>query len=472
MQIYIKVNKLVNRHINNRRLLINLSIKLFSNYTDVVIIGYGIYGGLISKELAQNGIKSIILEKESYKSLNNSKGNSGVFHSGVYNKPNSLKKYYCQKGNIELQEYCNINNICYNMSGKLIVPNNNNQLKKVLSLYDNYKNYKEVEEFDNYCKLLTLKEANEYANVITNLGKDNKDLKHILYIKNAGYTNPKQVFKSIDREISNINNNKIAIKYKEEVVSLLYCSIDNRIIIKTNKNNIYNCKYLINCGGNNSLKIANEYYNSNNFEDISVFNESEPINNLQDIYIPANYMLYKKMCNFNNNNNNNVYNNDILIYQSPSNFSLGVHTTPSLENKYSNIKKYFIGPTVDFNKSTFELIYNILVKLKMSKNNTNLIKQYFVDAINSNKYIGVYKLSKIINDIKIFDYNLYKTLKTKQLIRAPLLNTNKCIFEKDFIIKTDNINKSIHLLNIQSPGFTSAFSLSKDISMHVIKKIN
>ena len=179
------------------------------------------------------------------------------------------------------------------------------------------------------------------------------------------------------------------------------------------------------------------------------------------------------MCNFNNNNNNNnVYNNDILIYQSPSNFSLGVHTTPSLENKYSNIKKYFIGPTVDFNKSTFELIYNILVKLKMSKNNTNLIKQYFVDAINSNKYIGVYKLSKIINDINIFDYNLYKTLKTKQLIRAPLLNTNKCIFEKDFIIKTDNINKSIHLLNIQSPGFTSAFSLSKDISMHVIKKIN
>ena len=58
----------------------------------IVIIGAGIVGLAIARELSKNGQKSItILEKESDIAVHQSSRNSGVMHAGLYYKPGSLK---------------------------------------------------------------------------------------------------------------------------------------------------------------------------------------------------------------------------------------------------------------------------------------------------------------------------------------------------------------------------------------------
>ena len=60
---------------------------------DVIIIGGGIVGLSTGYELLKQdqSLKIIILEKESQIGFHQSGHNSGVIHSGIYNKPGSFK---------------------------------------------------------------------------------------------------------------------------------------------------------------------------------------------------------------------------------------------------------------------------------------------------------------------------------------------------------------------------------------------
>ena len=75
--------------------------------TECVVIGGGIIGLAIASELARNGKKIILLEKEDYLCQHTSSRNSEVIHSGIYYKPDSLKASLCKEGNELLYQYCN-----------------------------------------------------------------------------------------------------------------------------------------------------------------------------------------------------------------------------------------------------------------------------------------------------------------------------------------------------------------------------
>ena len=78
------------------------------NTTDFLIIGAGIVGLTIAREVQQRypDASVTILEKESRIGEHASGRNSGVLHSGIYYTADSLKARFTRDGNIAWQAYC------------------------------------------------------------------------------------------------------------------------------------------------------------------------------------------------------------------------------------------------------------------------------------------------------------------------------------------------------------------------------
>ena len=58
---------------------------------DVAIIGGGVVGGLLARELSRYQLSVVILEKEQDVAMGASKANSGIVHAGFDAKPGTLK---------------------------------------------------------------------------------------------------------------------------------------------------------------------------------------------------------------------------------------------------------------------------------------------------------------------------------------------------------------------------------------------
>lgn len=58
---------------------------------DVLIIGAGVSGSAIARELSKTNLKTIVLEKEEDVCEGTSKANSGIVHAGYDAKPGTLK---------------------------------------------------------------------------------------------------------------------------------------------------------------------------------------------------------------------------------------------------------------------------------------------------------------------------------------------------------------------------------------------
>ncbi|HBH49065.1 MAG TPA: L-2-hydroxyglutarate oxidase [Bacteroidales bacterium] len=104
----------------------------------VVIIGSGIVGlATALKFLRKNpNVKVTIIEKESGPAMHQTGNNSGVIHAGVYYKPGSLKAQNCRKGYQQLIDFCDKENVNYELCGKLIVATKDEELPRLENLYE------------------------------------------------------------------------------------------------------------------------------------------------------------------------------------------------------------------------------------------------------------------------------------------------------------------------------------------------
>ncbi|MDN3670752.1 L-2-hydroxyglutarate oxidase [Echinicola jeungdonensis] len=105
---------------------------------DITIIGGGIVGlatGLKIKKQNPN-LKIAILEKEKELAKHQTGNNSGVIHSGLYYKPGSLKATNCIKGYHELIQFCEEENIPFEITGKVVVATKNEQLPQLQKLLE------------------------------------------------------------------------------------------------------------------------------------------------------------------------------------------------------------------------------------------------------------------------------------------------------------------------------------------------
>ena len=101
-----------------------------------VIIGAGVIGLAIARELALKGEEVIVLDKEPSFGFGNSSRNSEVVHAGIYYRPNSLKARHCVLGRKLLYEYCESRNIEHDRVGKLIVATEESELELLYNMQE------------------------------------------------------------------------------------------------------------------------------------------------------------------------------------------------------------------------------------------------------------------------------------------------------------------------------------------------
>ncbi len=94
---------------------------------DCVVIGAGVVGLAVAREMALQGRETILLERESAFGTISSARNSDVIHAGIYYPKDSLKAQLCVEGNRLLYEYCRDYRVSTARYGKLIVASDETQ---------------------------------------------------------------------------------------------------------------------------------------------------------------------------------------------------------------------------------------------------------------------------------------------------------------------------------------------------------
>ncbi|PQQ01140.1 L-2-hydroxyglutarate dehydrogenase mitochondrial isoform X1 [Prunus yedoensis var. nudiflora] len=104
---------------------------------DCVVIGAGVVGLAVARELTLKGREVLVLESASTFGTGISSRNSEVIHAGIYYPPNSLKAILCVRGRELLYKYCSEHNIPHNQIGKLIVATGSSEIPKLHNLMNN-----------------------------------------------------------------------------------------------------------------------------------------------------------------------------------------------------------------------------------------------------------------------------------------------------------------------------------------------
>jgi (S)-2-hydroxyglutarate dehydrogenase len=100
-----------------------------NNNYDVIIIGGGVVGTALAVELGARFRNVLLLEKENAVGLHTSGRNSGVIHSGFNTKPGTLKAKLCVEGSRLLRLFCREHQIPMEEVGTLVVANTASEIE-------------------------------------------------------------------------------------------------------------------------------------------------------------------------------------------------------------------------------------------------------------------------------------------------------------------------------------------------------
>ncbi|MEX0746803.1 MAG: L-2-hydroxyglutarate oxidase [Rhodothermales bacterium] len=105
---------------------------------DVAIIGAGIVGLATARNISDRypELSLIVLEKEKEIARHQTGRNSGVIHSGIYYRPGSLKARNCREGRKALIEFCEAENVAFDMCGKVIVAVEEDELPLLRDIHE------------------------------------------------------------------------------------------------------------------------------------------------------------------------------------------------------------------------------------------------------------------------------------------------------------------------------------------------
>lgn len=89
--------------------------------TDLLVIGGGVVGAFIARELSRYELRVLVVDKEVDVSFGTSKANSGIVHSGIHDLPGSLKARLCVRGNALYPKIVEELEVLYKRNGQLLV---------------------------------------------------------------------------------------------------------------------------------------------------------------------------------------------------------------------------------------------------------------------------------------------------------------------------------------------------------------
>jgi L-2-hydroxyglutarate oxidase LhgO len=101
---------------------------------DIVVVGAGVIGLAIARQLACDGRSVLVLEKASRAGMETSSRNSEVIHAGIYYPTGSVKARLCIEGRELLYKFCDTHGVATRKLGKLIVATSAEEETKLQSI--------------------------------------------------------------------------------------------------------------------------------------------------------------------------------------------------------------------------------------------------------------------------------------------------------------------------------------------------
>ena len=111
-----------------------ITSKARATVTPVGIVGAGIVGLAVARQLAGAGVPVVVFEKEQAVAAHQTGHNSGVVHAGIYYAPGSAKATLSRRGVGLLRAYCADRGLAWDERGKLVVARNEAEKVKLREL--------------------------------------------------------------------------------------------------------------------------------------------------------------------------------------------------------------------------------------------------------------------------------------------------------------------------------------------------
>jgi (S)-2-hydroxyglutarate dehydrogenase len=370
--------------------------------------------------------KLILLEKEEGVATHQTGNNSGVIHSGIYYKPGSLKATNCLSGYKMLLDFCDENDVPYDLCGKVIVATEENELEQLEILYK-----RGQENGLEGMKLLDKQGIKEYE-------PHCEGIKGI-FVPQTGIIDYKLVSTKYKEKIESLGGVVLLGAKVEDIVE------KNEVLTIQHSKGETGTRLLVNCAGLYSDKVA-----SMQFPDVDT----------KIIPFRGEYYMLKE-------ESQHLVKN--LIYPVPDpNFPfLGVHYTRMMNGHIE------AGPNAvlafrreGYKRSDIHLgeLFESLAWPGFRK----VMAKYWKTGIGEmyrsfSKRAFAKALQKLIPEIKKADLK-----KTPAGVRAQACDRTGGLLDDFKIIEND---RAVHVLNAPSPAATSSLAIGKTVAEIITRKL-
>lgn len=208
---------------------------------DVVIIGAGVIGAGIARELARYRIKTAIIEKEADVSFGTSKANSGVIHAGFHSQANLLKTRLTVEGNRMFDSLAEELEFPFQRRGELMVAFTEDELRVLQSHF--------AQGEENHVPYMELMGRERLFEMEPNLSPD---MLGALYAPTAGIVCPYEYCFSL---VENAVNNGVSLFLDARVVGIAK-SKKGDFKIETEDSRIFSAGFVVNAAGLFADEIA------------------------------------------------------------------------------------------------------------------------------------------------------------------------------------------------------------------------
>ncbi len=208
---------------------------------DVAIIGAGVIGGAVARELSKYSLNVCVLEKENDVANGTSKANSAIVHAGFDAEVGSLKAQLNVKGSVLMEELCSELGVKYKNNGSLVIGFNENDKNHIRELYER--------GTANGVKGLEIIDRNRLIELEPNV---QDDAVVALYAPTGAIVCPYELTVAL---IGNAMDNGVELLRMFEVDKITAKDGAYHVIAKDGRQ--IEAKFVVNCAGLFSDKIAN-----------------------------------------------------------------------------------------------------------------------------------------------------------------------------------------------------------------------
>ena len=287
--------------------------KLEKFEVDCLVIGGGVSGIAIARELSSKFDNIFLIERNLHLAQETSSRNSEVIHAGMYYDHGSLKSKLCLKGKELLYKYLEERKIDFNRCGKYILSSNDEESETLNSIYEN----------GLTCGVDDLTYDNSLRSKYPFL-----HYKEAIFSPSTGIFDSHSFIHSLSRDFQNLGGN---ILLGNETLNVEQSSKGYEVLIEdknTENQFVVITNILVNSAGLNAVHIAGLIDEGNTY---------------QEEFVKGEYYIYQGKERLEN-----------LIYPTPSENSLGLHATIDLGKGIRFGPSAYVVDEIDYSLSSHQ----------------------------------------------------------------------------------------------------------------------